>query len=719
MAPNSNPGLAEDDLERGGSRSRDTSYSTKAVQDITYKIIPFCGFCLVVFSVGAILTSTLAFDKPIPHQATLVISLILLSFFLLFCIGFMYLYFRKFNPHTTKHSSSTARPQRGNQPRRRPWKSGRKFARRFARLFSHAASFSSKSSHAASRGVGDSPIRTDTLRDPAPSPNTVRRASELPADVTEGWNVLQDLGGSANQQNRHLAQQRDRLIDELSRIRVPNTVRQGDPGAEGPLNAREPDGSIQANVAFTSHPERTHIRPGSRATQEYSIGSPAVGDGARTSFAAGDRHYTASPKRDTRGSRSRRPVSGRPQKTNGRGFPSQSPSISPGAPVSAPPLSSGSTAGRTTQLRAPVIRPNPGSVAQVKSQARNGDRRHYHHNDASPMAHARVAGPRKMSTQAQRESLKPVFQYYMYSDSPLIPDKTADWPSVPSQLRPAVGQHALSAHASPAPSQARVEDKAQSAQSKYQPLYGRFDIDVTEDMKKLEAIGRRKDQKKPQAVRSGTPSMNSRGEPNSFKASIQNHGKNPPMSRPADSETSYQKDDDMHVQRRRISLDTAESIDAVNQGLSIPSPASRSSPIPGHIQGFNPQYFPAAPMPLSLVPKNRPKGTDRVSSDYAFDTNSSYNPLSYKLEMKQQLLALERRTGQRSPSNPCRPSIYEDEEQAHEKETPENPVQTQDQEQTKGHRGSSRQDAPVRPRGGGRGFGMRIPNPKWESEMSH
>ncbi|KAI5924721.1 hypothetical protein F4810DRAFT_663070 [Camillea tinctor] len=104
--------LPEDDIELGQHRNQhNVTHNRNYVRDITYKIIPFCCVFLVVFSVGAILISTLEYEKPVPQQATIVISSMLGAFFLLFCIGGTYLYHKKHYPPLIKGPNCPDRPE--------------------------------------------------------------------------------------------------------------------------------------------------------------------------------------------------------------------------------------------------------------------------------------------------------------------------------------------------------------------------------------------------------------------------------------------------------------------------------------------------------------------------------------------------------------------------------------------------------------------------------
>ncbi|KAI2470265.1 hypothetical protein F4781DRAFT_441886 [Annulohypoxylon bovei var. microspora] len=107
----------QSDLEKGQaepSRTRLTSY----VRDITYKVIPFCIVFLVVLSIGAILITTLNFKEVLPSKETVVVSIMLLVFFLLFCIGGMYLYCRKRYRPLNKGPNAPDRPL----PKTKGWK---------------------------------------------------------------------------------------------------------------------------------------------------------------------------------------------------------------------------------------------------------------------------------------------------------------------------------------------------------------------------------------------------------------------------------------------------------------------------------------------------------------------------------------------------------------------------------------------------------------------
>ncbi|RYP79721.1 hypothetical protein DL770_006563 [Monosporascus sp. CRB-9-2] len=80
------------DLEKGyGKHDRVAAHY---VRDVTYRVIPICAVILVFFSDGAILVCTLAFDKPVPGQGAIGISIMLAVLFFLFGLGSMYVYWK-------------------------------------------------------------------------------------------------------------------------------------------------------------------------------------------------------------------------------------------------------------------------------------------------------------------------------------------------------------------------------------------------------------------------------------------------------------------------------------------------------------------------------------------------------------------------------------------------------------------------------------------------
>ncbi|RYP60704.1 hypothetical protein DL769_008008 [Monosporascus sp. CRB-8-3] len=80
------------------------------VRDITYRVIPICAVILVFFSDGAILVCTLAFDKPVPRQGAIGISITLAVLFFLFGLGGMYVYRKEHYRSVPKVVNGLERP---------------------------------------------------------------------------------------------------------------------------------------------------------------------------------------------------------------------------------------------------------------------------------------------------------------------------------------------------------------------------------------------------------------------------------------------------------------------------------------------------------------------------------------------------------------------------------------------------------------------------------
>ncbi|KAI5865576.1 hypothetical protein GGS23DRAFT_433817 [Durotheca rogersii] len=98
------------DLERGHAGPSRRSRTTTCVRYFTYKLVPLYGALLIAFAVGAVLIATLAFDKPMPHEGTIVVSILVALFLLLFSIGGAYLYHKKHFPPPTKGQHAGDRP---------------------------------------------------------------------------------------------------------------------------------------------------------------------------------------------------------------------------------------------------------------------------------------------------------------------------------------------------------------------------------------------------------------------------------------------------------------------------------------------------------------------------------------------------------------------------------------------------------------------------------
>ncbi|XXG99832.1 Sorbose reductase sou1 [Hypoxylon texense] len=114
MATTATANIPETELEEGQpglGRPRRIGY----IRDITYKVIPFCALFLIIFSAGGILLATLAHNEPIPHQGTVVISILLLVFLILFWVGSGYLYIKKRYPPLPKGPDAPDRPPPHNE----------------------------------------------------------------------------------------------------------------------------------------------------------------------------------------------------------------------------------------------------------------------------------------------------------------------------------------------------------------------------------------------------------------------------------------------------------------------------------------------------------------------------------------------------------------------------------------------------------------------------
>ncbi|RYO93584.1 hypothetical protein DL762_001022 [Monosporascus cannonballus] len=96
------------DLEKGyGKHDRVAAHY---VRDVTYRVIPICAVILAFFSDGAILVCTLAFDKPVPRQGAIGISITLAVLFFLFGLGGMYVYRKEHYRPIPKVASGLERP---------------------------------------------------------------------------------------------------------------------------------------------------------------------------------------------------------------------------------------------------------------------------------------------------------------------------------------------------------------------------------------------------------------------------------------------------------------------------------------------------------------------------------------------------------------------------------------------------------------------------------
>ncbi|KAI0157279.1 hypothetical protein GGR57DRAFT_461440 [Xylariaceae sp. FL1272] len=124
------------------------------LRDITYKIIPFLFFVIVVFSTGAVLAATI-YVKVLPPRGTIVIASLLLSLFILFFCGFSYLYTRR------KRMGDIELEQRLSRSARNQAERGQQLVDR------HDSN--------TQQGQQIDPNQTDQLNEQAPSPRTYNR----------------------------------------------------------------------------------------------------------------------------------------------------------------------------------------------------------------------------------------------------------------------------------------------------------------------------------------------------------------------------------------------------------------------------------------------------------------------------------------------------------------------------------------------------------------
>ncbi|RYP25873.1 hypothetical protein DL768_011637 [Monosporascus sp. mg162] len=96
------------DLEKGYSKH--SQVAAHYVRDVTYRVIPICVVILVFFSDGAILVCTLAFDKPVPRQGVVGISITFAVLFFLFGLGGMYVYPKEHHRPVPKVANGLERP---------------------------------------------------------------------------------------------------------------------------------------------------------------------------------------------------------------------------------------------------------------------------------------------------------------------------------------------------------------------------------------------------------------------------------------------------------------------------------------------------------------------------------------------------------------------------------------------------------------------------------
>ncbi|KAI0540160.1 hypothetical protein GGR58DRAFT_522906 [Xylaria digitata] len=598
MATNSNSYLAEDEMERGGlgrGRIRDTSNSIKLIRDITYKIIPFCGFSLVIFSVGAILVSTLAFDKPIPHQGTLVVLILLLSFFVLFGIGFTYLYFRKSHAHVGKGSDSTGPSRQDNRRSRHVQGYVQSFAQMPKRI-------SDKISPAVPRRVEGGLIRSDTLRVQAPSPNTYRRETEDHGSIPLQQKEPRELAGSACQQNRRLSQQRKYRTDKRGCPRPSNATRQSKPEASQLLSGGKRNAFIQANTTSTPLYMRSNDCPDTHDTEGNTHGLLSMSDRAQLPPVVPIRRRPVGPGIDT-GIPIQRPVRG-PRDMPGHGASMQIPNKR----VSEYPFptSPNQERERSEQLSGPALGLHTKSARGW--QTNNGGLRRVGRR-VSPWPVAPAAG-QEMSVEDKRETVNGVLRFY-YQGYPETDNRTQyhDIPSVSPRQLP------IPAGASVAFARASLEGETQKAENKELSPY--LEYDITDYADAFRGLPQPQDQ----VIGAGSPPINTRSGLHAINTPMSNQDYDSLVSTEVNRKPVHLPGDKLHATRRKFSFETAGTADYVrqnvtNKGRALAGPTPSGAPTPNQGQSFDPRHLSAVPEPLKLVDKNQARGTSHRSDDY-------------------------------------------------------------------------------------------------------
>ena len=229
------------ETEQEGNGQFDTSPITRLVREVTFKILPLCGFLLVVFSAGAILVSTFSFDEPLPHQAAIAVSVLLLLFFVLFSVGLVYLHYQKIQSHATQELDSTGYPlyDVGNNDGRHK----------------------GRSNNSIQPGIKRGLVRTDTLEGRAPSPRTFKRKIRESDNTGQRQSMLHEIEGS-----------------------LPPTPLQGDV-FEAPQFSSDTvrKDRTQADAAFTPHYDRVYANTNSLSPQRSPIVPQPGGGLARPS----------------------------------------------------------------------------------------------------------------------------------------------------------------------------------------------------------------------------------------------------------------------------------------------------------------------------------------------------------------------------------------------------------------------------------------------------
>ncbi|KAI0865758.1 hypothetical protein F4860DRAFT_526174 [Xylaria cubensis] len=385
MATHSNSGPDNGEMERVGRGAQpDISYSTRAVRDITYKVIPFVSLFLVIFSTGVVITSTFAFDKPVPRQGTVVISSMLLSLFILFSIGFMYLNFRKSWPRKSNYCGLPSFLQQANP-------SNRHDSSKNIIAPTTIGSNIEMTDHAGPRDSGYRIIpSSDILQAPAPSPNTYRkRNEEHQYAAAQGQNMVYELPGSTPQQGRYPAQRYTRQDDETSRPGPSHLARDGGLEESQLFSGGRHNTNIPASMASKTYLNQTSSRPDAGEIRKTTRQLLPVGDLERSSAVTGNIYQTGKEL----------------QYTHRHEISSQGPSINMQAYEPSPISSHASVQTEPRQFPSPLSDTSVWSTAAPRLPAETGKQRgHEYRANAFPWPSSRS------DTQHERELPRPPIQ---------------------------------------------------------------------------------------------------------------------------------------------------------------------------------------------------------------------------------------------------------------------------------------------------------------------
>ncbi|KAI8623825.1 hypothetical protein F5Y19DRAFT_491933 [Xylariaceae sp. FL1651] len=613
-------------------------FRTKCIRDITYKVFPSCGFILVVFSVGAIFVSTLAFHEPIPRQGTIVVAGLLLSFFLLFCIGFMYLYYRKHYTRATKRCGCQTRQRGERTGNNNPLRLFRHLIRRVTRHSSRSGS------HHIEPQIGD------ILRDHAPSPNTMNRLSMAP-DV-QGLGVLRGPESSTYQPNTHLAQQYDHQNGPLSHVRPFDSLQQGDSKAEWHRDPRGDGAHTQAQITSPTQLGSVYSPSATRvAAQKRSAAFLGADAKVQRRPATSSASHPPSPRRYPR-KPIQRPLSENPRNTKAHRAPHYNAGNPPRAPDYVSPVS-------------------PNSMRSNVEQS-----------EWAPDVPAM-----RLSMRDQRKSIIEVAKYYGYPDTAVL-GTNANAYAEQSSMRKQQAPQRLPISNREEPFRPGLDSEL----AKNRDVEGQELPNVicytTESVNMLEAVGKQEDQEQLQAGKAvdfgllnelenlSPPKSNPGHNPSArnrpkepdpkyrpirrtrdqFLAANERSKKHPATGMPsiapiAESDVCQGRDrkPDRDIEhelqsRMRDSLrcvGSNELLAAVNQELGISTAASPGPPNPSRAgRRSSPRYAPAVPKPLNLADKNQHRDGAHAFADDAAGPSPSANPLGdNNLEMQPRIPA--------------------------------------------------------------------------------